>query len=214
MKILYSTVDAIDFMNDMIDKPEAIITSLPDKSELIDYQGYDTYEELFSAFAGSCFDNIAPKGYVFFIQTDKKEFGLIDKPYLIGHQAYTRGFRMMFHKIALIREMGKKDLRKPTYTHLLCYSKGTTPGLCTPDVLPRGKVFYKHGAGIDTLRVCLEFIKHKKIRSFVDPFAGLGSIIYPAIDMGCFNNCYLNDISSELIDRVRKCPILMKIIKD
>lgn len=170
-------------------KIPAIVTSIPDASEIglskITNKKEETrYKTFFTRAADAVLSSITPDGYAIFIQTDRKHNGIIDKPHLISSEAYKRGFRMMFHKIALIREPNHVDLYKPTYTHVLCYSKNGTAGAATPDVFPRGKVLYKNGAGVNAVKVCLTFLQNKGIETVVDPFIGQGTTLIVAKKMG------------------------------
>jgi len=169
-------------------KIPAIVTSIPDASE-IGLQTIKTkteekhYTNFFLRAADAVFQATTDDGYAMFIQTDRKHSGLIDKPFLLSQAAYARGFRMMFHKIALIRKVNQTDLHKPTYTHVICYSKRGTPGKATPDVFPRGNVLYKNGAGVNAVAVCLHFLKAKGITTVADPFVGQGTTLIVAKKM-------------------------------
>ena len=169
-------------------KIQAIVTSIPDASEIGLTQiktkkEEQKYKQFFTRAADAVLQAIKDDGYAIFIQTDRKHNGLIDKPYLLSSAAYKRGFRMMFHKIALIRKVNQIDLHKPTYTHVICYSKCGTPGKATPDVFTRGNSLYKNGAGINAVAVCLHFLKTKGITTVVDPFVGQGTTLIIAKQM-------------------------------
>jgi hypothetical protein len=160
----------------------AIVTSAPDMSEVNKSEA--AYIKFFRRCAAAVFGAVSDDGYAIFIQTDRKSNGLIDKSYLITDEAHNAGFRLMYHKIALIRDVDATDLYKPTFSHVLCYSKKGTPGSATPDVFMRGDVLYTNGMGIEATRRVLEFLKTKHIDHVVDPFVGRGTTLIVAKHMG------------------------------
>ncbi len=160
----------------------AIITSLPEMSE-VDMEEKE-YIRFFRRAAAAVLDAVTPDGYAIFIQTDRKSHGLIDKSYYITDEAMKLHMRLLFHKITLIKDVDSKDLYKPTYSHVLCYSKTGTPGAPTPDVYARGKTLYANGAGIETVTRCLTYLRNKGINTIADPFIGQGTTLILAIKMG------------------------------
>ena len=160
----------------------AVLASIPEMSEVgLEEAAYDRF---FRKAAAACLAAVEKDGYAMFIQTDRKKDGIIDKSYLISDEAEKLGLRMMFHKIALIRDVDGTDLYKPTYSHVLCYSRGGTPGAATPDVFERGKVLYSNGAGIEATKRLLEFVAKKGINFIIDPFIGRGTTLIVAKHMG------------------------------
>ena len=186
--------DCISYLNKHKKKISSIITSIPDMSEL--NLNEEEYILFIKKAVVSILESLTPEGYVIFIQTDRKNKGLIPKDYYITNEALSLNFRMLFHKIALIKEVNSKDLYKPTYSHVLCFSIKGKPGRSTEDVFYRGDVLYKNGAGRDTIIKCLEFLKKQKINSVVDPFVGQGTTLILAIELG-FDNCIGIDIDKE-----------------
>jgi hypothetical protein len=159
----------------------AVITSIPEMTELdLDEKGYIRF---FRRAVSAVLKTLIPSGYAIFIQTDRKHLGLIDKSYLLTDEAMKQDFRVMFHKIALIKNVGNIDLHKPTYSHLMCFSKTGTPGSATPDVIHRGRSLYKHGAGITAVSFCLKYIQTKGIDFVIDPFIGQGTTLMIAKKM-------------------------------
>ena len=163
-------------------KIPAILTSLPEMSEVnMDEKHYIPF---LRRAASAVLSATTEDGYTIFIQTDRKSNGLIDKSYYITDEAMKQGARLLFHKIALIKGVDSKDLYKPTYSHVLCYSRNGTPGAPTPDVYERGKTLYANGAGIETVRRCLEYLQNKGINTIVDPFVGRGTTLIIAMQLG------------------------------
>ena len=169
----------------------AVVTSCPDMSEVAGILPKEegakeaAYVRFFRRCAAAALAAVADGGYAVFVQTDRKSHGLLDKSYLITDEAMKAGFRMMFHKITLIRDVGATDLYKPTYSHVLCYSRGAgAPGQATPDVCPRGKTLYTNGMGVDTTRRIMKFLQSKDIHFIADPFVGRGTTLLIAKKMG------------------------------
>jgi hypothetical protein len=92
---------------------------------------------------------------------------------------------MMFHKITLIRDVNATDLYKPTFSHVLCYSRGDgAPGAATPDVFSRGKTLYTNGMGVETTKRIMKFLLSKNVSFIADPFVGRGTTLLIAKKMG------------------------------
>jgi hypothetical protein len=166
--------DAIPWLETQ-SKLDSIVTSIPEMDELgISFKDYVPF---FRNAAALCLKAVKDKGYCIFLQTDRKYKGWVDKSFLISDEAAKLGMRMIWHKIALRTEVGKTDLYRPTYSHMLCYSKEGAIGIPVPDVVYRGDVTYENAFGIDAVKLVLEFLKKHKIKKIVDPFVGSGTIV-------------------------------------
>lgn len=174
--------DAVPWLSQNTESFDSIVTSIPDQSEV--HMPIDEYTEFFKEATRLCLNSVKPKGYCIFLQTDRKQKGLFPKDFYITQEANRLGFRMMWHKIALRKEPGKTDLFRPTYSHMLCFSKKGSPGLATPDVLYHGAITYENGFGIHAVTSVLEFLKVKKIQKVVDPFVGSGTTVALANKLG------------------------------
>jgi hypothetical protein len=174
--------DALDWCKHNTTSHRGIITSIPDLSEV--GLNETEYLEFLRQSAKAVLNCLTDRGYAIFIQTDRKQKGWIDKSYYITDEAYKGGFRMMWHKIALIRDVGVSNLYKPTYSHCLCFSKKGTPLRSTADVIHRGKTLYKNGLGYDAVKHCLIFLQKHDIDCVIDPFVGQGSVLLVAKEMG------------------------------
>jgi hypothetical protein len=174
--------DALDWLRLKSESQKAILTSIPDMSEV----GLNPaeYVEFLRKSAQAILDATERHGYAIFIQTDRKYKGWIDKSYHITDVAYTSNYRMMWHKIALIRDVGKANLHLPTYSHMLCFSRDGTPLRSTADVIHRGDILYEHGLGRQAVEHCLTFLKNHKIDTIADPFVGHGTTLLVAQEMG------------------------------
>jgi hypothetical protein len=174
--------NALDWCRDNPSSQKGIITGIPDMSEL-DLNETE-YLEFFRRSAKAVLNCLTDRGYAIFIHTDRKQKGWIDKSYYITDEAYKGGFRMMWHKIALIRDVGVSNLYQPTYSHMLCFSKKGTPQRSTEDVIHRGKTLYKNGMGYDAVEHCLIFLQKHNIDTIADPFVGQGTTLLLAQKMG------------------------------
>ena len=173
--------DAIPWLHKQ-KKLDSIVTSIPEMDEV--KLPFNEYIEWFRNAAHLCLEAVKDKGYCIFLQTDRKYKGWVDKSYLISDEAHKLGIRMIWHKIALRTEVGKTDLFRPTYSHMLCYSKEGAIGIPVTDVIQRGDVTYANGFGIDAVKLVIQFLKKHKIKSVVDPFVGSGTVVAVANAMG------------------------------
>ncbi len=156
-------------------KLDSIVTSIPEMDEV--NLNLDEYLTFFRKSASLCLNAVKDNGYCIFLQTDRKYKGWIDKSYLISDEANKLDIRMIWHKIALRKDVGKTDIYRPTYSHMLCYSKSGKIGVPSADVVYRGQVTYPNAFGIDAVKTVIEFLKMHKIKSVVDPFVGSGTIV-------------------------------------
>lgn len=173
--------DSLQWLKKLHDKSiPNILTGICDLDETdMEMTGY---LDFFNRVVQLIFNKVDPDGYVVFIQTDRKyQRQWIDKSFIISDIANRNGFKMAWHKIILHREVGRTDLHRPTYAHMLCYTVNGTTGSAFPDVLPVSSKLYKNGTPILAARSALEFIKqYNKVSSLVlDPFVGQGTV--PAI---------------------------------
>ena len=173
--------DAIPWLQTQT-KLDSIVTSIPEMDEV--KLSFAEYVPFFRNAARLCLEAVKAKGYCIFLQTDRKYKGWVDKSYLITDEAQKLGIRMIWHKIALRTEVGKADIFRPTYSHMLCYSKEGAIGIPVTDVIARGDVTYANGFGIDAVTLVIQFLKKHKIKTVVDPFVGSGTVVAVANSMG------------------------------
>lgn len=144
------------------------------------------YWQFFARVVKEMARTVAPDGYLILIQTDrKKDRRWHSKSALITRECLKEGMKMCWHKIVLHRDVGKVDLYRPTYAHMLCYSKRGTTGAATPDVLAAGTRLYNNGTPVEAADFALEFIKkYSPNKAVVDPFVGRGTIVALANSKG------------------------------
>ena len=161
---------------------DAVITSLPDSEETS--MNMEQWEFWFSDMVKEIVERT--RTYAIFYQTDRRYNGaIIDKAFLASLGAQRAGARTIFHKIALRRNVGSVDLFRPSYTHLICYSKSQTAGKASPDVITTGPMIYNNAMGMNACTFAVQFIKdHSDAKMIVDPFCGQGSVLAVAESMG------------------------------
>lgn len=154
---------------------DSIVTSIPEMEEL--KLKYEAYIEFLRKAARLCLKATKDTGYTVFLQTDRKHHGLLDKSYFISDEAHKLGYRMIWHKIALRTEVGKADIFRPTYSHMLCYSKSGKIGVPVADVVHRGDVSYGNAFGVDAVTLVIQYLKRNKVKKVVDVFVGSGTTL-------------------------------------
>lgn len=180
--------DALQYLQDLPDHSVPnILTGLPDLDELSDDMTVDEYLLWYREVMDLLLSKISKSGYLILIQTDRKfRRQLLDKSLLSSVSAMGWGAKQISHKIALLRDIDKTNLFRPTYSHVLCYSYEGSTGIATPDVIPVSKLLYKNGSHPLAVRRGLEFIKKQnpKQLSVLDPFVGRGTTIKIGEELG------------------------------
>jgi len=161
---------------------DCIVTSVPEMDEVKLKEA--AYEIFFRKAVELSLNATKDTGYTIFLQTDRKYKGWIDKSYLISDVAHELGHRMIWHKIALRQNVGTSGLFRPTFSHMLCYSKKGKPGPVFPDVIERGAVTYENAFGIDAVKAVLKYVKDQGAKTVVDPFVGSGTTVALANQIG------------------------------
>lgn len=150
----------------------AVVAVLPDAAELdMDPKRWSLW---FSRMIGTCF--YAARGApVAFALTDRRgEEAWVDKASLVA-QARPHGRQLVLHRIALRRPAGIVDLKRPTYTHVLCYDGA--PGVRTPDVFDGGQPLWRNGVGRITAREIAWWLAEQSLDGVLNPFCGQGTLL-------------------------------------
>ena len=186
MSITLKVDDAINWLNNQPNNTISnFVTGICDMNE-IKTNSIDEYLKFFESVVNLIFDKVDPNGYAIFIQTDRKHNKTwVDKSFIISKIAYSKGFKMVWHKIVLHRDVNKTNLFRPTYAHMLCYTVNGKPGSATPDVIPVSKTIYCNATPIRAVEIACEFIKQYSPGLFIaDPFVGRGTTVNVAQQMG------------------------------
>lgn len=184
-------------------KLDSIVTSVPEMDEV--GLPFEDYIIFFREAARLCLAAVKPKGYCIFLQTDRKYKGWIDKSYYINDEAQKMGVRLLWHKIALRTEVGKTDLFRPTYSHMLCFSKEGSIGIPVPDVVYRGEMTYPNAFGLDAVKLVIQYLKDNKVKKVVDPFVGSGTTLAVANAYGL--DAVGVDIEKKQCEKARKLKL-------
>lgn len=176
MSVQIICADALDWLSKQQSIPN-VVTGICDLDEM---PGYDMerYLEFFETVVDLILQKLQNGCYAIFVQTDRKfQKSWIDKSYIITRLAQRHKIKMIWHKIVLHRDVDATDLHRPTYAHMLCYSRDGTTGIATPDVIPVSKKSYKNATPPEAAKRALEFVaKHSTVKVVVDPFVGRGTI--------------------------------------
>lgn len=166
----------------------SLVTSLPDVSEL-PALSLDGWREWFVAAARRVLASCPDDGVAIFLQTDvKKEGTWVDKGYLVQRAAELEGCALLWHKVVCRKPPGTVTWGRPSYSHLLCFSRGVRVDLAhsTADVLPdAGLMTWSKAMGVEACRFACRFVlEETRTRTVVDPFCGRGTVLAVANALG------------------------------
>ena len=178
--------DAFDFLQKPLPSHAALITSLPDISEV---PGLDNWQQWFIDAAIACCRAVADESVAIFYQTDIKRAGVwVDKSYLVMRAAEAAGAALLWHKIVCRVAPGTTTFGRPAYSHMLSVSRKlrVSPAHATPDVLPElGHMPWVRAMGQAACTAAVTFARiHAHATTIVDPFCGYGTVLAVANDMG------------------------------
>lgn len=116
-----------------------------------------------------------------FYQSDIKYEGeWIDKSFLCQQAAEIEGARLLWHKIICRVPAGMTTFGRPSYAHILCFSKKLKVNLehSTPDVIPLlGEKLWERGMSPHACVLIAQFIKKETTSvTVINPFCGMGSM--------------------------------------
>jgi hypothetical protein len=162
----------------------SIATSMPDISET-PHLTLAAWKAWFTGAASQIFDWLPPHGMAIFYQSDIRHEGIwIDKGYLVQRAAEDRAVHLVWHKIACRKPPGTLGLGRPSYAHLLCFSKHRAFALREPgpDVLPdAGPMSFSRATGAEAARVACAYLRAStQTDTVVDPFCGEGTMLAAA----------------------------------
>jgi hypothetical protein len=160
---------------------DAIVTSLPDTSELPEL-GFDGWRAWFVDVAELACRAVADEAVAVFYQTDVKRDGRwVDKAFLVQLGAERAGSGLLWHRIACRVPAGTVTFGRPAYAHLLAFSRALrlAPGQSAPDVLPRlGEMTWARAMGREPCEHVARFLlEQTPCRTVVDPFCGVGTML-------------------------------------
>jgi hypothetical protein len=188
--------DGIAFLAEKLPADHAIVTSLPDHSELpalgtkmerggpAPTRGIDGWRAWFVDTVALACRAVADDAVAMFYQTDVKHDGRwIDKGHLVMTGADLAGSHLLWHKIVCRVRPGTTTFGRPAYAHCICTSRARrlSPGASTPDVLPSlGEMTWSRAMGSAACEMAVTFAKSIGATTIVDPFCGVGSVLAAA----------------------------------
>ena len=181
--------DAVGWLQNYTDPGGvSFLGSLPDISE---FPGLSLWQwkEWFQKTAELILERTSPEGVSIFFQSDIKHEGLwVDKAYLIQKSAEKMGHHLLWHKIFCRAPAGTVMFGRPSYSHMICFSKTVIPDISksTADVIPDlGDKTWIRGMGLEASLVAANFVmKHTTTRTLINPFCGEGSVLAAANFVG------------------------------
>ncbi|MFO0597158.1 MAG: SAM-dependent methyltransferase [Myxococcaceae bacterium] len=178
------------------DEGDAIVTSLPDSSE-VPGLGFEGWRRWFIETSALICQQLAPNGVAVFYQTDVKREGTwVDKGFLVSLGAEQAGAACLWHKVTCRAPAGTITFGRPAYAHLVCFSRGLRleKGQSFADVLPRlGEMTWARAMGLEACHAIAKFlVRDTKTTRVIDPFCGVGTMLAVANQHG------LNAVGVEL----------------
>ena len=173
--------DGLAFLSRKLPADHALVTSLPDASELPALADWRAWFVDTVALACRAADDDA---VAIFYQTDVKLDGRwVDKGHLVMCGADAAGSHALWHKVVCRVAPGAVAFGRPAYAHLICVSRARrlSPGASTADVLPAlGAMSWSRAMGAAACDAVAKFCVSIGARCVVDPFCGLGSMLAAA----------------------------------
>lgn len=165
------------------------MASLPDISEF-QTMTLNDWKKWFQETASLVLTKTPDDGVTIFFQSDIKVDGhWVDKSYLVQKAAEELGHEILWHKIICRSPAGIATFGRPSYSHMLCFSKGrrlNDLSKSTADVIPDlGDKTWQRGMGFNACSIIAKFIKEEiGSHTLVHPFCGEGSMVSVAEHMG------------------------------
>jgi hypothetical protein len=175
--------DGVAFLANAMPDDHALITSLPDHSEL-PALGVDGWKTWFVDTVVLACRAVAADAVAIFYQTDVKHDGRwIDKGHLVMTGVDRAGSHALWHKIVCRVPPGTATFGRPAYAHMICASRTRrlAPGVSTPDVIAAlGAMSWSRAMGAAACDAAVRFAASLGARVVVDPFCGMGSVLAAA----------------------------------
>lgn len=177
--------DAIEWLGQQQVIPESsYLASLPDISEFPQYSLSD-WKKWFKETSELILKKTPDHGVTIFFQSDIKHDGQwVDKGYLCQSAAEDLGHKLLWHKIICRAPAGVATFGRPSYSHILCFSKALTLDMAksTADVLQDlGEKTWQRGMGVEACLMIGKFLSEQTpTKTLINPFCGEGSMLATA----------------------------------
>ncbi len=166
---------------------QSFVTSMPDISEF--NLSLSEWKTWFIETATLVLKNTDDDCVSIFYQSDIKVEGTwVDKSYLCMKAAENLGHELLWHKIICRVPAGMVTMGRPSYSHILCFSKNLRldAGKSSADVLPDlGEKNWERGMGEKAAQMISKFISEQtKTSKVINPFCGQGMFLAHAESLG------------------------------
>jgi hypothetical protein len=160
----------------------AIVTSLPDVSEMPSFQRVEGWEMWAVGMTMGICEAVADTAVAVFYQGDvRREGRWIDKSYLVSRGAAEKDMACLFHKIVCRVPGGTVSRGRSGYAHLLGFSRKLRLPDDRPsrDVIPQqGRMPWARAMGTAVCEdVCEFLLRWTECRVVVDLFCGMGTML-------------------------------------
>lgn len=173
--------DALEYLRENVNVG-SVVTSLPDAHEM--NITLEDWAQWFRSAAAHCIRATSANCCTIFYQTDRRAQGeQHSKALLLFEAAQTLNARCLWHKIVLRHAVEQIDLFRPSFSHLICFSRKMRVGTPTADVIEASKQLWRYGVGVRTARFCAQYVKRADNR-LLDPFCGFGTFVIAAHEIG------------------------------
>ena len=163
----------------------SLVSSLPDYSEFKSWP-LERWKAWFVETAHLLLSSCPSNDVAIFYQSDIKYNGeWVDKAYLCQRAAELAGSALLWHKIVRHTAAGVLTFGRPSYSHLLCFSKSLRLRdfkKSRADILESGGLkTWQRGMGADSCREVAHFIANEtQSHTLLNPFCGEGSVLAAA----------------------------------
>jgi hypothetical protein len=186
-RLIYTGDGLAWLANAALDATAAIVTSLPDASEM--RMDVAVWSAWFVEAARIVCARVHPDSVAIFFQSDVRHDGRwIDKSYLVRRGADLADAQLLFHKIVCRAPAGTITPGRPAYAHLMAFSRELRLDRDehVPDVIPRlGAMTWSRAMGIAACEATCAYLRTlPACRTVVDPFCGLGTMLAVANEYG------------------------------
>jgi hypothetical protein len=177
--------DAFSWLAKTIASPQSsIMTSLPDVSELSEL-GFSGWRAWFIDTVALLLHWLPDDGLAIFYQSDIRYNDVwIDKSFLVQLGAEKASAHLVWHKIMCRKPPGTIGIGRPSYAHMLCFSKAKRPMPLRPgpDVLANeGEKTWPRAIGREAAKLAMRFLSEESsTQVVVDPFCGEGTVLAAA----------------------------------
>jgi len=175
--------DGIAYLATRMPDDHALVTSLPDHSEL-PALGVAGWRAWFIETVALACRALADDAVGVFFQTDVKHDGRwVDKGHLVMCGGDAAGSHVLWHKVVCRVPPGAITFGRPAYAHLICLSRTRrlAAGASTADVIPAlGAMSWSRAMGSAACDAAIRFVASTGARVVVDPFCGQGSALAAA----------------------------------